>query len=173
MHSVSPTAMFLALLPWNETTWMDPVMSAREQNVFFHLFLALKLKVTVIMGLCDVMAPKAELSELVINNPLRQRLKQNNWCQQILDSFGFSANLLLQFTHQSFTTISTLFRLRWFENTINHILYFLLWEANSSDYLNWCNFCHNIDALTYVHHSMQSLKLSTLRKADLTVLTVF
>ena len=169
MHSVSPTAMFLAPLPWNET-WMDPVMSSGEQNVFFHLFLALKkLKVTVTIGLCDVMAPKVKLSELVINNFLRQRHKQNNWCQQMLDSSGFSANLLLQFIHQRFTTISTLFRLRWFENTISHILYFLLWEANSSDYLNWCNFCHNMDALTFVHHSMQSLKLSTLTKADLTV----
>ena len=169
MHSVSPTAMFLALLPWNETTWMDPVMSAGEQNVFFHLFLALKLKVTVTIGLCDVMAPKVKLSELVINNFLRQRLKQNNWCQQMLHSSGFSANLLLQFIHQRFTTISTLFRLRWFENTINHSLYFLLWEANSSDYLNWCNFCHNMDALIYVHHSMQNLKLSNSTKADLTV----
>lgn len=51
-------------------------MSAGEQNVFFHLFLALKkLKVTVTIGLCDVMAPKVKLSELVINNFLRQRHK--------------------------------------------------------------------------------------------------
>lgn len=167
MHSASPTAMFWTLLPWNETSWMDPVMSAGEKNVFFHLFHALKLKVTVTIGLCDMMAPKVKLSELVINNFLRQRLKQNNWCQQMLDSSG--ANLLFQFILLRFTTISTLFRLRWFENTINHSLYFLLWEANSSDYLNWCNFCHNMDALTYVHHSMQNLKLSNLTKADLTV----